>query len=446
MTIIPGDTYRISISGADSSILVDSWNSVITANVRAGDDSTLVDIYQKKFFGTVDGKLDGLVVNSVGDIVLHPGTEHEAALFTGDVTGDVTGTLTGSVSGNVTGDLHAVDDSVIVNHTTKSVTANSISTTSLSVTNFTIDRLDVNSIFGDTFTGHVVGDIVGDLTGDTYGLHNGNVVGDVTGDVVGDITGNITGNVTGNVTSTTANITNLDVTGTSSFASIQTGNITALGAGTFASVTADEFTGIHNGNVIGGLYADADTQVISVDDAENIGIAGRSNAVGIGKDDGTGTIDLHYKFLNNYISLPTSDGLAPHKFFAYRGTKDDPQNLNSGDHMNLHSVTGYINGSYKHAGLYGFFINPEKTHSSTDTHANTGFLISVAGANHAPDMLGKKRVTVDDIGCLRAGVLQTSSYTTTERGDITPAVGMIIFNSSTNKFQGYNGSSWVDLS
>ena len=50
MTLIPGDTYRISISGADSSILVDSWNSVITANVRAGDNSTTCRHLSKKVF------------------------------------------------------------------------------------------------------------------------------------------------------------------------------------------------------------------------------------------------------------------------------------------------------------------------------------------------------------------------------------------------------------
>ena len=384
MTLIPGDTYRISISGADSSILVDSWNSVITANVRAGDNSTLVDIYQKKFFGTVDGNLDGLVVNSVGDIILHPGTEHEAALYTGDVTGDVTGNVTGDITGDLSGDVIAADDSVIVNHVTKAINAASVTTDTFSVTNFSIDRLDVNSIYGDTFTGHVVGDVVGDLTGDTYGLHNGNVVGNVTGDVTGTLTGNV--------------------------------------------------------------YADADTCVVNIEDGQSIGIAAKSNKVAIGKDDGSGTINLNYNMLNSFVQLPTQDNHAPHKFMAYRGTLDNPQNLNVGDHMNLHSVTGYVNDKYTHAGAFGFFINPEKTHSPTDTHVNTGFVIAVSGANHGPNLLTKKRVTVDDLGCLRAGILQTSTYTATERNEFTPATGMIIFNTSTNKFQGYNGTSWVDLS
>jgi hypothetical protein len=446
MTLIPGDTYRISISGADSSILVDSWNSVITANVRAGDDSTLVDIYQKKFFGTVDGKLDGLVVNSVGDIVLHPGTEHEAALYTGDVTGDVTGNLTGDVTGDLSGDVIAADDSVIVNHVTKAINASSITTDTFSVTNFSIDRLDVNSIYGDTFTGHVVGDVVGDLTGDTYGLHNGNVVGNVTGNVTGTLTGDVAGNLTGNVTGGTANISTLDVTGTASFATIQTNSITSLGSGTFTQVTANEFVGPVSGNIIGNVYADANTCVVNIQDGQSIGIAAKSNKVAIGKDDGSGTINLNYNMLNSFVQLPTQDNHAPHKFMAYRGTLDNPQNLNVGDHMNLHSVTGYVNNKYTHAGAFGFFINPEKTHSPTDTHVNTGFVIAVSGANHGPNLLAKKRVTVDDLGCLRAGILQTSTYTATERNEFTPATGMIIFNTSTNKFQGYNGTSWVDLS
>ena len=446
MTIIPGDTYRISISGADSSILVDSWNSVITANIRAGDDSTLVDIYQKKFNGTVDGTLDGIVVNSVGDVVLNPGTEHEAALFLGDVTGNVTGNAAGNHTGTFTGNVHGTDNSVILNHVTKSLNVSNVTTDTFNVTNFSINRIDADSIFADSFTGHVIGDVVGDVTGDTFGVHHGNNIGNVTGDLTGDVTGNVTGNLTGNINSTEADVATLRVSGTGYFTNIETNSFTAVTDSTFGNVTADRFQGNFEGRLTGNLWASETIHVISVDDPQSIGIAGRSNKVGIGKDDGTGEINLNYNLLNNYISLPTSDGHAPHKFFAHRGDKQNPINLNPGDHMNLHSVSGYINGGYKHTGVFGFFINPEKTHSSSDTHANTGFLLSVAGANHGPDLLGKKRVTIDDLGCLRAGILQTGTYTATERTDLSPAAGMIIFNTSVNKFQGYNGTSWVDLS
>lgn len=40
---------------------------------------------------------------------------------------------------------------------------------------------------------------------------------------------------------------------------------------------------------------------------------------------------------------------------------------------------------------------------------------------------------------------QLLEYTTTERNAITWEIGQIIYNSTTNKFQGYNGSSWLDF-
>ena len=38
-----------------------------------------------------------------------------------------------------------------------------------------------------------------------------------------------------------------------------------------------------------------------------------------------------------------------------------------------------------------------------------------------------------------------SGITTTERNALSASAGMLIYNSSTNKLQCYNGSSWNDL-
>ena len=38
-----------------------------------------------------------------------------------------------------------------------------------------------------------------------------------------------------------------------------------------------------------------------------------------------------------------------------------------------------------------------------------------------------------------------TGMTTTQRDNLTASAGMIIYNSSTNKLQCYNGSSWNDL-
>ena len=41
--------------------------------------------------------------------------------------------------------------------------------------------------------------------------------------------------------------------------------------------------------------------------------------------------------------------------------------------------------------------------------------------------------------------LNLKSYTTTQRDALTSAAGDIIYNSSTNAVQFYNGSAWNDL-
>ena len=41
--------------------------------------------------------------------------------------------------------------------------------------------------------------------------------------------------------------------------------------------------------------------------------------------------------------------------------------------------------------------------------------------------------------------LNLKSYTTTERNSLTSAAGDMIYNTTDNKVQFYNGSSWNDL-
>ena len=41
--------------------------------------------------------------------------------------------------------------------------------------------------------------------------------------------------------------------------------------------------------------------------------------------------------------------------------------------------------------------------------------------------------------------LNLKSYTTTQRDALTSSAGDIIYNSTTNKVQGYTGSAWEDL-
>ena len=44
-----------------------------------------------------------------------------------------------------------------------------------------------------------------------------------------------------------------------------------------------------------------------------------------------------------------------------------------------------------------------------------------------------------------AGALTVHRLTTTQRNALTAAVGMVVYNTTDSKFQGYAGSSWVNL-
>ena len=51
----------------------------------------------------------------------------------------------------------------------------------------------------------------------------------------------------------------------------------------------------------------------------------------------------------------------------------------------------------------------------------------------------------EDKGVVVTGYMQFGSYTTTERNAITAANGMVIYNTTDNKFQGYENGAWANL-
>ena len=75
-------------------------------------------------------------------------------------------------------------------------------------------------------------------------------------------------------------------------------------------------------------------------------------------------------------------------------------------------------------------IEVERTSDSDTVH------IKVAGTD---------KLTVTSTATTHSQLVQFASYTTTQRNALSPSNGAVIYNSTTNKFQGYASSTWVDL-
>ena len=79
--------------------------------------------------------------------------------------------------------------------------------------------------------------------------------------------------------------------------------------------------------------------------------------------------------------------------------------------------------------------------------SNAPYGLTVQGALTAESATFSSLVTVNNglTVSSTSAALVLPRMTTTQRNALTAAEGMIIFNTSDDKFQGYTGSTWVNL-
>ena len=79
------------------------------------------------------------------------------------------------------------------------------------------------------------------------------------------------------------------------------------------------------------------------------------------------------------------------------------------------------------------------------TNAPYGFTIQGALTSESATFSSTVQVNNALTVTSTTAALTVSRMTTTQRDALTAAVGMIIYNTTDSKFQGYAGSSWVNL-
>ncbi len=272
---------------------------------------------------------------------------------------------------------------------------------------------DDSTLLVDAINGRIVGpvvtssvtatNVVGNLTGDVVGSVTGNVVGNSTGTHFGNVNGNVTGDVTGSVfgddSSPIIDAINNRVSGEI------VGTINAMNASTFDN-NIDIGTKSVNPNVFYYNTTVPGSFPISTLQLRNVQDSAISHEFGFYKARGT---------IANRTTAQAGDGIGG---FAWSARDDAAGNLIA---SNMTSVINSI--------------------STSSVSAD----IIIRTRNGAISTYGEAMRVKADKGIATQSYVQFGSITTTERNALTPANGMVIYNSTDNKFQGYENGAWVNL-
>ena len=466
---IPGEAYRLDIVTQDNTVIVDSLQGTIKGDIVDTDGAILVDISTGQLFGTLIGNIkdtdDNVLLDEDGNLI-------------GSVQGSVyndTGALafdgfTGQVVADVSGNIIDVDGGIIVNASTKTISADIIEGSFYGDLTGSINSVtDINGTFNGDFVGDLTGDVIGDVTGQVFG----NVTGDVTGNLMGNVFGNLEGSILG-IQPGGAIATNLilyrdndpiqqwDFAGglchhtTPSLGDIATGAIVELGAtradsalkahvnnwnGTPVIQLTDgepNITGNHYGQFNYRPNTDTASQTILNADAGGTKISAINNIIQIGDGNEDETVRINADGI--LFETPVDETLCVQ---TYNNTLAAKQAVVNNDQVFSIDAWGYNGTNYAQAGLVGIQVDGTPTPSGTSIPSQFRVVLSNETSTYVTN--SNKGLTFTNKGVLEVPVFKPKGTNFANRDSMTAEPGMIIFNTSNNTFQGFNGTSWVDL-
>ncbi len=466
---IPGSAYRLDIITEDNVIIVDSWQGQIKASVVDNNGVVLVDVDTGNLYGSLVGTVEDINGNTV-------------LSSTGDLTGSVTGSvyddqgvlafdgLTGTILADVAGDVVDSSGDIIVDTSTKSIVADSI--TGAFYGDLT-GSITADSVIYGTFNGDFNGTSYGDFFGDTTGTHTGDVVGDVVGDVTGDVVGSLTGELLAihPGDSSATRLTGHNNTGGYDQWEFYGGlahpvypaedavargpivNIGATRADTEVRAHLNHYDGTpvmrlsleslptHKADFMGRLIGavayntQGDSGFVNIISGESNGtlISGVNDKINIGSEEDEVNI------IADSLSIQTDsiDSL------SHRGSNSNKTSLLNNDELLSIESWGYNGTEYKRGGLFGFKVDGTPDAAGNTIPSSFGVQLSTSANTHVTNTAN--RLDFNNKGVLEVPVFKARGTTFADRDSMTAEAGMILFNTSNNKFQGYDGTSWVDL-
>ena len=135
-----------------------------------------------------------------------------------------------------------------------------------------------------------------------------------------------------------------------------------------------------------------------------------------------------------------------------RGSLEFPKNVKAGDLTSLFKSNAYYNHEYKKVGTIGFIVDPDLKKSEQINNIPSYFIVTPCSRDlNSKVYLNKintnhpvfKESLTFGMGILSAPIFKVGTHT--DQNKINAQKGMIMFNDSIKKFQGYTGTKWVDL-
>jgi Major tropism determinant N-terminal domain len=187
----------------------------------------------------------------------------------------------------------------------------------------------------------------------------------------------------------------------------------------------------------------------SIDTNSIVPVAGGELVIG----SNTSTVGLRIKTLNSNVIQHYNLANASHKHYVYKTSIATPTSLQSNDYSLLHVINGYDGTSSMSTGGYGFIVDgavstgnvPGKFFAVTYKNSTVNYLIFDSNGR-----LGINQATASETLDVKgtgkfSGYVIFGSYTNTTRDALTASNGMVIYNTTDNKFQGYQNGVWVNF-
>ena len=300
-----------------------------------------------------------------------------------------------------------------------------------------------SGVLVDSNAGLITGTVVTDSVTASGAISGNTLVGDLTGSVTGDVVGNVTGNVVGN----SIGYHTGDVSG-SLFAIDSSVMVDAINGDIFAGeVNTTQVT-----NTLGTLQlretASADNNEISISSTAiqaTVG-AGRiilSDEITLTPKSTTGNVNI-----NNPINLNKNDD--PSKITFTRQATDSSAFAANTEVSRL--VYAQKQGTDDSVAILSQSVSEQQwtllpspagtiDYAKTLRFHNNGKLGINGTVSSEPDA----NLHVTGNVKISGGELLLGNMDTTARDALTPANGMIIYNTTDNKFQGYENGAWANL-